>query len=223
MSLLKIKTAARPDCKDLFSILCIDPCKASTFPSYFIAQTFITRESLGSPHKGVISGAFLLGSQFGMLEGQIIISLLFLSVCSSVLSMSVFLIIPAFLLRANILAFSQRSHASFTKDKVQLFNNLHITMHSNTNSYSLGLLVGTRSQNWPHHVPGLMQNENIKPVQNQEESQDVDNRALNQTQGPSNGRVLGNCIDHMPLKPILLSANLFFPWSFEENIIISSL
>lgn len=39
-------------------------------------------------------------------------------VCSSVLSMSVFLIITAFLLRANILAFSQRSHATFTKNKV---------------------------------------------------------------------------------------------------------
>ena len=39
-------------------------------------------------------------------------------------------------------------------------------MHSNTNNYSLGLLVGTRSQNWPHRVLGLMQNENIEPVQN---------------------------------------------------------
>lgn len=53
-------------------------------------------------------------------------------------------------------------------------------MHSNKNSYFVGgLLVCARSQNWLHNSPGPMQNENMEPVQNGEESHDSDNRALN--------------------------------------------
>lgn len=69
MSLLKIKTAARLNCKDLFIIFCAQiPAKPAHFQSYFTAQTFITREKLGPPHKLVLSGAFPLGRQFGMLQ-----------------------------------------------------------------------------------------------------------------------------------------------------------
>lgn len=49
MSLLKIKTAARPNCNDLFNILCTYLCKASTFPKLFHSTNLHHKRIVRSP------------------------------------------------------------------------------------------------------------------------------------------------------------------------------
>lgn len=54
-----------------------------------------------------------------------------------------------------------------------------------------------------HHLTGFhLQNRSSR--WNHLECQDNDSRELNQAQGPSKYRVLGNCTDHMPMKPALV-------------------
>lgn len=139
MSLLKIKAATRANCKNLFSILCTYPCKASTFPK------LLHRTNLY--HKRIFKARIQLGCLWSIsswplichgteLGSYVFISHLSLLICSNRSGSQA---ITALVLWENVLVLSQRSHDSLNKDRsLLIYTYLYITIHKNKNSYSFG-------------------------------------------------------------------------------------